>query len=461
MSKDMARALITDLYELNMAASYLRRGMTARATFSLTVRGLPPDRGFLVAAGIDDCVDYLETFRFEGEDLDWLARHGFSADAIEAFRDIRFTGDVEAVDEGRIVLPQEPLLEVTAPLPEAQLVETFLLNQITYQTAIATKAVRCKLAAGPIDLVDFALRRTHGVEAGMAVARISAMAGFVATSNVEAARALELMPSGTMAHSYIEAFPSEAAAFRAFTEDLPPPYTFLVDTYDTLEGVETAARVIEDLGLTEKVAIRLDSGDLATLARQARAMLDGRGLSHVGIFVSGSLDEYQLEDFARSKAPIDAAGVGTRLGTAADAPFVDSVYKLVDVDGRPVMKLSPAKETLPGAKQVWRARGRADVLARREEAGPDGASPLLQPAIRDGRRIRARSEISEARAQLDTDLAWLPDGAKRIRKPEPAGPLVSDALQELAHVTRVAAENTAASEMLAGQDMAGGTRQET
>jgi nicotinate phosphoribosyltransferase len=457
----MARALITDLYELNMAASYLRRGMTARATFSLTVRGLPPDRGFLVAAGIDDCVDYLETFRFEGEDLDWLARHGFSADAIEAFRDIRFTGDVEAVDEGRIVLPQEPLLEVTAPLPEAQLVETFLLNQITYQTAIATKAVRCKLAAGPIDLVDFALRRTHGVEAGMAVARISAMAGFVATSNVEAARALELMPSGTMAHSYIEAFPSEAAAFRAFTEDLPPPYTFLVDTYDTLEGVETAARVIEDLGLTEKVAIRLDSGDLATLARQARAMLDGRGLSHVGIFVSGSLDEYQLEDFARSKAPIDAAGVGTRLGTAADAPFVDSVYKLVDVDGRPVMKLSPAKETLPGAKQVWRARGRADVLARREEAGPDGASPLLQPAIRDGRRIRARSEISEARAQLDTDLAWLPDGAKRIRKPEPAGPLVSDALQELAHVTRVAAENTAASEMLAGQDMAGGTRQET
>jgi nicotinate phosphoribosyltransferase len=437
----MPGALTTDLYELNMAASYLRRGMTARATFSLFVRDLPFDRGFLVAAGIDDCIKCLETFRFEDEDLAWLARHGFGTDTIEAFGDLRFTGDVEAVDEGRVVLSQEPLLEVTAPLPEAQLVETLLLNQITYQTAIATKAVRCRLAAGSIDLVDFALRRTHGIEAGFAVARLSAIAGFVATSNVDAARTLGLVPSGTMAHAYVQAFPSERAAFRAFVEDLPPPYTFLVDTYDTAQGVEAAADIIEELDLSERVAIRLDSGDLATLARQARSVLDARGLRHVGIFVSGSLDEYALEELARAAAPIDAAGVGTRLGTAADAPFVDSVYKLVTVEGRPVMKRSPGKESLPGAKQIWRAMGRPDVLSRREETGPTGADPLLRPAMRGGHRVRAHQEISDAKAALDEDLSWLPDDAKRIRAPEPAGPLISDDLRALARTTDAAAAN--------------------
>ncbi len=449
----MGRALITDLYELNMAASYLRRGMTARATFSLFVRGLPPDRGFLVAAGVDDCLDYLEAFRFEDEDLEWLAHHGFSLETIEHFRAIRFTGDVEAVEEGRILLSDEPVLEVTAPLAEAQLVETFLLNQVTFQTAIATKAVRCKLAAGPIRLVDFALRRTHGAEAGMAVARLSAMAGFAGTSNVEAARTLGLAASGTMAHSYVQAFPTEEDAFRAFVEDLPPPYTFLVDTYDTLSGVETAARVVEELGLTERVAIRLDSGDRDALARKARAMLDERGLSHVGIFVSGSLDEYQLEDLALSGAPIDAAGVGTRFGTAADAPYVDSVYKLVNVEGRPVMKLSPDKETLPGAKQIWRARGRPDVLAGRAEPLPQDAEALLEPAMRGGRRIRRRSSILEARARIERDLSWLPTDAKRIRTPLPAEPLVSEVLQALARTTRGAAN--------AGADDAGGARRDT
>lgn len=435
----MGRALTTDLYELNMAASYLRRGMTDRATFSLFARALPPDRGFLVAAGVDDCLDFLESFRFDEEELGWLAAHGFTLGAVEAFRHLRFTGDVEAVGEGRIVLAGEPLLEVTAPLPEAQLVETFLLNQVTYQTAIATKAARCRLAAGPIDLVDFALRRTHGTEAGTAVARLSAMAGFVGTSNVEAARELGLPVSGTMAHSYVEAFDNESDAFRAFVSDLPPPYTFLVDTYDTLEGAEAAAAIVEELGLADRVGVRIDSGDLASLTRAVRAMLDARGLEHVHIFVSGALDEYGLEELVRSGAPVDAAGVGTRMGTASDAPYVDSVYKLVDLDGRPVMKLSPEKETLPGAKQVFRAGGKPDVLARRAEPVPEGAAELLVPAMRGGRRARPRATIEESRASFDGDLRWLPDEAKQLRGPRAAEPVVSDALRALSASTRDAA----------------------
>ncbi len=436
----MGRALITDLYELTMAASYLRRDMTASATFSLYVRGLPSDRGFLVAAGIDDCLDYLETFQFDDQDLAWLAHHGFPLETVDAFRDLRFTGDVEAVEEGRVVLAGEPLIEVTAPLPEAQLVETYLLNQVTFQTAIATKATRCRLAAGPIELVDFALRRAHGTEAGMAVARLSAIAGFAGTSNVEAARQLGLAASGTMAHSYVQAFPTEADAFRAFAEDLPPPYTFLVDTYDTLSGVETAARVVAALGLTDRVAIRLDSGDVGELARAARDILDQRGLSYVHIFVSGSLDEYLLEDLASSGTPIDAAGVGTRFGTVADAPYVDSVYKLVELGGCPVMKLSPGKETLPGAKQVWRTEGCRDVLARRSEAAPGAAEGLLVPVLRGGRRLRGRSTVAQARARVERDLAWLPAAARRIRTPEVPELLQSAALKELAASTRAAAE---------------------
>jgi nicotinate phosphoribosyltransferase len=432
----MGLALVTDLYELNMAASYLRRGMTARATFSLFVRRMPPERGFLVAAGVDDCLDFLESFRFGEEDLEWMSGHGFPAGTVDAFRDIRFTGDVEAVEEGRIVLAGEPVLEVTAPLPEAQLVETFLLNRITFQTAIASKAVRCRLAAGHIALVDFGLRRVHGAEAGMAVARLSAMAGFAGTSNVEAARQLGIAASGTMAHSYVQAFPTEAAAFRAFVEDLPPPYTFLVDTYDTLEGLAAAARVIEELRLTDSVAIRLDSGDLAKLSRVARSVLDARGLAHVRIFVSGSLDEYQLEQLVRSGAPVDAAGVGTRLGTSSDAPYVDSAYKLVELEGRPVMKLSTAKETLPGAKQVWRTQGSDDVLARRAEGVPGQAEALLVPAMRGGRRVRSRSTITEAKIRIDRDLSWLPETAKAIREPVAPEPVLSDALEDLAAATR-------------------------
>jgi nicotinate phosphoribosyltransferase len=427
----MGRALFTDLYELDMAGSYLRRGMTATATFSLFVRELPPTRGFLVAAGLEDCIDDLEAFAFGAEDTAWMASHGFPEDMVEALRDVRFTGDVDAVPEGRVVLAGEPLLEVTAPLPQAQLVETLLLNRVTYQTALATKAARCRLAAGDIGLVDFALRRTHGTEAAMALARVSAIAGFVGTSNAEAARALGLRASGTMAHSYVQAFPSEEAAFRAFVEDMPGPYTFLVDTYDTAGGVRAAARVVAELGLTGDVAIRLDSGDLAAHAVAARRTLDAAGLHHVRIFISGGLDEYALERLRAAGAPVDAAGVGTRLGVSDDAPFLDTAYKLVAFEGRPMAKLSEGKETLPGPKQVWRRGDGPDVLARREEPGSVGADALLEPVVRAGRRYRPRTTIAEARARLERDLAWLPRDALRIEHPVEAKPVLSPALQAL------------------------------
>ena len=430
----MGQALITDLYELNMAASYLRRGMVGPATFSLFVRTLPVDRGFEVSAGLEDCLAYLETFAFEEEDLAWLAGAGFPADVVDAFAGLRFTGDVDAIPEGRVVLPDEPIVEVSGPIAEAQLVETYLLNQVTFQTAVATKAARCRLAAGDIELVDFALRRTHGVDAGMAVARLSAIAGFVATSNVEAARRFGLRAAGTMAHSYIEAFPTEAGAFRAFAHDLPEHTTFLVDTYDTLAGVSTAIDVIRELGLGGSLGVRLDSGDLVALSREARRLLDEAGLPQVRIFASGGLDEFKLERFVAERAPIDAAGVGTRMGVSADAPYLDSAYKLVAFGDRPVLKLSAGKVTLPGAKQVWRRRPLdEDVLGRRDEPGPAGAEPLLVPVMRDGRRVMPPEGIDAARARLQDDLESLPAEARALRRPVVPRVRVSPGLDDLFH----------------------------
>jgi nicotinate phosphoribosyltransferase len=454
----MSGALVTDLYQLNMAASYLRRGMTGPATFSLFVRSLPESRGFLVAAGLEDCLRYLETFAFSDADLAWLRQQGLPRDSVDRLAALRFSGDVVAVPEGRVVFANEPLLEVTAPLPEAQLVETFLLNQMTYQTAVATKAARCRIAAGTIRLVDFSLRRTHGTEAGLAVARLSAIAGFSATSNVAAARRFGLVAAGTMAHSYIEAFPSEHAAFRAFAEDLPGRSTFLVDTYDTERGVQAAIDVIRSLSLDGELAVRLDSGDLVELARRTRAQLDEASLPHVQIFVSGGLDEYDLERFRVEGAPIDAAGVGTRLGVSADAPSLDSAYKLVAYDGRPVAKLSIGKTTLPGAKQVWRRLGPdspietgAELIAERDEPGPAGSEPLLVPVLRGGGRLRPPDTIDAARARLTADLTRLPARVRQVHHPTAVDATVSPRLRALtdhvvANLTGRAAEETPTSQ---------------
>lgn len=433
---EIASALLTDLYELNMAASYLRRAMTGTATFSLFVRRLPPQRGFLVAAGLEACLEQLEHFHFEPDELAYLGQLGFDDRTVKAFAGLHFTGDVHAVPEGRIVFANEPLLEVSAPIAEAQLVETVLLNLVTFHTAVASKAARCQLAArGRIQLVEFGLRRTQGVEAGLAAARAAGLVGFAGTSNVEAARRYGMTPAGTMAHSYIEAFPNELEAFRAFAQDSPGRATFLVDTYDTLEGVDHAIEVIEALGLTADAGVRIDSGDLGALARRARQRLDKAGLGHVRIFVSGDLDEVRLAELVASGAPVDAAGVGTRLGVSADAPYLDTVYKLVAFDGRPVLKLSAGKSTFPGAKQVFRGPGLSDVLALRHEPGPEGTEPLLEPAMVAGRRLSAPDDpvsiLAAARERFEADCALLPPATRRIADPRPLEPALSPDLARL------------------------------
>ena len=427
--------LLTDLYELRMAASYLRRGMVGPATFSLFVRRLPTSRGFLVACGLEDCLDDLEAFGFAEDELAYLAQLGFPAADLERFRRLRFRGDVWAVPEGRIVFAGEPLLEVTAPIAEAQLVETLLLNHLTFQTTIASKAARCYLAADGRTLVDFSFRRTQGVEAGLAVARASAVAGFSATSNVEAARRHGLTAAGTMAHSYIEAFANEAEAFAAFAQDFPSPAVFLVDTYDTLEGVRTLIRLLRSGRVRRAAGIRLDSGDLARLAREARALLDAAGLGEVSVLASGGLDEHAIAALVREGAPIDAFGVGTRMGVSADEPFLDTAYKLVQLGERPVMKLSPGKATWPGPKQVFRDRLR-DRVGLRDESPPPGTVPLLEPVMRGGRRLQRSETVAAARARFEADLAVLPPPAVALVRPRPPMVEVTPALRQLRRRTR-------------------------
>ena len=431
-------ALLADLYELNMVASYLRRGMDGAATFSLFVRRLPATRGFSVAAGVESCLDFLEQLRFEEDDLRYLGEVvGFAPADIDAFRRFRFTGDVWAIPEGRIALAGEPLLEVTAPLPEAQLVETFLLNRVTFESTIASKAARCVIAAAGRDTVDFSFRRTQGIEAGIDVARLSAMVGFAATSNVEAARRYGLTAAGTMAHSYVEAFRSELQAFRAFAEDFPARVTFLVDTYDTITGVRTAIAVIRELELEGRLGIRLDSGDLAQLSIKARRLLDQAGLKGVRIFASGSLNELAIDDLVRGGAPIDAFGVGTQMGVSADYPYLDTAYKMVLYEGRPIMKLSRDKVSAPGRKQVFR-RGKpfSDVLALRDEPVPSGRRRLLEPLMRSGRRTAGRQPWSRSLELFQSDLALLPASAKDIRAPKPPKVRSTEALRKLTADTR-------------------------
>lgn len=432
-------ALLTDLYELNMAASYLRRGMTEPATFSLFVRHMPESRGFLVAAGIESCLDLLEGFQFEVADIQYLHEAlGFALRDLEAFRQIRFTGDVWAIPEGRVALAGEPLVEVTAPLPEAQLVETLMLNQVTFETAIASKAARCVIAGAGRDLVDFAFRRTQGLEAGLDVARLSAITGFVATSNVEAARRYGLMAAGTMAHSYVEAFPSEVDAFRAFAQDFPARTTFLVDTYDTVAGIKDAIAVIKELGLGGQLGIRLDSGDLCALAKRGRRLLDQEGLQQVRIFASGGLDEFEIDELVHSGAQIDAFGVGTKMGVSADYPYLDTAYKLVCYAGRSVMKLSRGKVTAPGRKQLFRRRRPfGDLIGLFEEVAPSGREPVLEPLMLNGRRTGTPSQLPDSRQRFNRDLADLPGGARLIRSPRAPKAQMTPALRQLMATTRV------------------------
>jgi nicotinate phosphoribosyltransferase len=428
--------LVTDLYEVSMALVYLREGRTGQATFSLTVRDLPPQRGFLIAAGLADALHFLEDFEIGAEELSAFADAlRCPLEDLTALRGLRFTGDVWAVPEGRVVLAGEPLLEVTAALPQAQLVETFLLNQLVHQTVLTSKAARCVLAAGDTPVVDFSLRRAQGVEAGMHAARAGALVGFAGTSNVAASQRYGLAASGTMAHSFVEVFADEAEAFSTFAAQSTGAVTLLVDTYDTDQGVRIAAEVLRQLPGHRPGGVRLDSGDLAALAAQTRHTLDAAGLPGARIVVSGGLDEYGIEDLITAGAPVDVFAVGTKVGTSADAPYLDAAYKLVEYDGRPVMKLSTGKVTAPGAKQVFRGPGLTDELALRAEQRPGDVEPLLEPVMRAGRRLQPAQppvdEVVLARRRFRSDLDQLPASVRTIRRPGRLLPRSSEQLLRL------------------------------
>ena len=408
----------TDLYAIRMAASYLRHGLTGTATFSLFLRELPPERGFLVVAGLADCLSFLEGFRFTAEELGYLASVAeLRQSDVDALRELTFTGDVWAVPEGCLVFAPEPVLEVTAPLPQAQLVEMALLNYVTFQSSVATKAARCRIAAGGAQLVDFGARRTDGFDTALAIGRACAMTGFAGSSHVGAARRYGLPLVDTMVHSYVRAFGDEHAAFRAYATDFPEAPVFVADTVDALGGVRTAVAVARELGLPpDRIAVRLTSGDRLGHARAARKILDEAGYVQARIMLSGGLDEYELERLTVAEAPVDAYGVGSKLGLPADAPSVDTAYRLVEYDGRPVA----TEDALPGPKQVHRrASGDQDVLSRRDEPAPPGYRPVLSQVMRAGKRLRGKHSLAEARQRFERDLLWVPSTARRLRNPEP------------------------------------------
>jgi len=444
---DLSLGLFTDLYELTMAQAYWQSGQTACATFSLFFRKYPPDRAYFVFAGLADVLNYLEDFRFSAGDLDYLRSLGrFDRDFLEYLRQLRFTGGVRAMPEGTIFFINEPVVEVTGPVIEAQLVETFLVNQVNLQTILATKASRVVHAARGRQLVDFAARRTHGVEAANKLARVSYLVGFDSTSNTLAGALYGIPVSGTMAHSYITSFESEIESFRHFARSFPDTSTFLVDTYDTLEGTKKAIAVAREMRKQghRLQAIRLDSGDMLDLSRKTRAILDEAGLPEVQIFASGGLDEFEVDALLRAGAPIDAFGVGTKVGVSADAPWTDCAYKLVEYAGRPVLKLSTKKQTLPGPKQVFRYRDPGgiylrDIIAQATEQLEDG-EPLLGEVMEGGKRVTPNPTLEKLRYRFRREFAFLPQRHKALRSPEVYDVRISKELEKLRQ--RVVQETT-------------------
>ncbi len=417
-------ALFTDLYELTMCASYFDNKRFEPATFDLFIRRLPPNRSYFLFAGLEQALLYLENVRFTEEHIAFLRKLGFRDDFLDYLRGFRFTGDVWAVPEGTVAFPNEPLIRVTAPIIEAQLVETFLLNTVNLQTMIASKAARVVQAANGKAVVEFGLRREHGVDAGMKVARSSYIAGAAGTSNVLAGLAYDIPVFGTMAHSFVMSFEKEIEAFRAFTKTFPAKSTLLLDTYDDMAGAEKAAVVAKEL---EKEGfklggVRLDSGDLAQTSKKIRALLDAKSLSYVNIFASGDLDEFKIAELQHKGARIDAFGVGTKMGTSADYPYTDVIYKLCETrnghgEFLPIMKLSKDKITLPGRKQVYRVTDQngkyaKDVIMLVEEQS-DG-EPLLKKMIDNGKLIYSLPSLKEIRAAAAQNLAKIPDKYCRL-----------------------------------------------
>jgi nicotinate phosphoribosyltransferase len=414
--------LATDLYQLTMAAAYHAHGRNERASFELFVRRLPSQRSFLVVAGLEQALAYLSNLRFTGEDIAYLRSlpvfAHVSAEFFDYLRGFRFTGDVWAMPEGTIAFANEPLLRVTAPLIEAQLVETFLLATINFQTLIATKAARIVTAAQGRGVIEFGARRCHGFDAAIYAARAAFIGGCIGTSNVEAGRRFGIPVYGTAAHSFVMAFAREQDAFRAYQQVFPDSSTLLLDTYDTLN----AAKLATEFGPALR-GVRLDSGDLATLAKQVRQILDEAGMEQTKITASGDLDEFKIADLLAAHTPIDLFGVGTELSTSRDAPALGGVYKLVEIEigGRnvPKMKLSHDKATYPYCKQVWRISApdgsfAGDVVARVDEADLLG-EPLLVPVMHDGLINPSLPNLQESQAHAKQQLARLPAQHKLLR----------------------------------------------
>ena len=420
--------LHTDLYEIRMVESYVRHGMFAPATFSLFSRP-STDRPWLVVAGIDRALEVLADYRFGSGELDYLAEQGTPDDALDYLRDFSFEGEVWAVPDGTLVLGDEPVLEVTAPLPAAQVLETALMNAVQFDTLVATKAARCVLAADGRSVVDFGFRRAHGLDAGIRAARAAWLGGCAATSNVEAGRRFRIPISGTMAHSFVQAFDREVDAYRTFAADHPEGTTLLVDTYEVHAGIDNAIEVIRSLGAQDVHvgAIRIDSEPLDELTRWARERLDTAGLEEVQIFLSGGLDEFAVADLVQAGVPADGFGIGSALVTSKDKPTLDMAYKLVEYDGRGRAKYSEGKRFLPGAKQVFRGDGlSSDVLERRDAEAP--GSPLLAPVWRGDAPCYAL-DLNAARDRVAEQLAGLaPDWRRLSWDAEPPAPAIGPAL---------------------------------
>jgi nicotinate phosphoribosyltransferase len=431
-------ALLTDLYQLTMLQAYYEQRMEETAVFEVFIRNLPEQRGFFLAAGLQQAVDYLEQLRVTPDELEWLASSGrFSGDFLDYLGQLRFTGDVLAMSEGTVFFPPEPMLRVVAPLPQAQLVESRLLNLLHFQTMIASKAARAVLAAQGKGLIDFGFRRAHGAEAGVLAARAAYLAGLTGSATVAAGLAFGIPIYGTMAHSFIQAHDDELEAFEDFAYAQPDNVILLIDTYNT----EAAARKLVNLasrlrqeGIPIK-GVRIDSGDLADQARKVRRILDEGGLTQVRILASGNLDELTIQALVTNGAPIDDFAIGTRLVTSTDAPYLDCVYKLQEYGGVARRKRSEGKATWPGRKQVYRrfgANGRmaGDVLT--VEDNPQEGEALLQPCLVAGKRVSPAPPLSALRQRAADQLAQLPEHLRQLRVDPPYPVTIAPALQQLA-----------------------------
>lgn len=436
-------SLLTDLYQLTMLDAYRQRGQFGPAVFELFFRRLPANRGYMIAAGLEQALDYLQNLRFADDELEWLAGTGhFEPAFVDWLAGLRFNGDVYALPEGTVCFPDEPLLRVEASLPEAQLVESRLINILHYQTLVATKAARVLQVAAGRTLVDFGMRRAHGAEAALWAARASYLAGFDGTATVVAGRRYGIPVFGTMAHSFVQAHDSEREAFEHFARARPAGVVLLIDTYDVPAAIDTVielAPALRDDGIAIR-ALRLDSGDLATGCRYIRERLDAAGLEDIGVFLSGDLDEYAIEQLTAAEVPASGYGVGTRLDVSADAPSLDLAYKLQSYDGIPRRKRSAGKATWPGAKQVFRRTGPdGTIVADRLTAAGAAARgrPLLECMMRAGARIGEAPTLAALRERAARELASLPESARRLVEPVPVTVEIDDGLRaEAAAVDR-------------------------